>query len=168
MPAASVLDLLGTLDRHGVDAVVGGGWGVDALLHEQTREHQDLDLWLPANQLDRLIVGLAGRGIDRVLPYGGDRPWNFVLHDGASLRIDLHMFEAQPDGSIHYGSVQDGVGFPAEALAGDGRIAGVAVRCEAPQWSLRWHIGYPVRAADRHDVPLLCARFGLDLPAEFR
>jgi lincosamide nucleotidyltransferase A/C/D/E len=48
--------------------------------------------------------------------------------------------------------------FPAEALAGHGLIAGTAVR---------WHTGYPPRAVDRHDVPLLCDRFGMDLPDNF-
>lgn len=33
-----------TLDTHGVPFWVDGGWGVDALLGEQTRSHRDLDL----------------------------------------------------------------------------------------------------------------------------
>lgn len=49
MTAASADGLLGVLGDHGVDACVGGGWAVDALLREQTREHSDLDLWLPTS-----------------------------------------------------------------------------------------------------------------------
>ena len=97
----------------------------------------------------------------------GDRPWNFVLHDGAAIRTDLHLYEVRPDGQIHYGSAIDGVTFPAEALSGEGLIAGVPVRCEAPEWSVRWHTGYPARDVDRHDVPRLCARFGIPLPPGF-
>jgi lincosamide nucleotidyltransferase A/C/D/E len=59
------------------------------------------------------------------------------------------------------------VTFPAEALSGSGRVAGRAVRCEDPEWAVRWHTGYPPRAADRHDVPLLCARYGIPLPEPF-
>ncbi|MEV8510686.1 hypothetical protein [Dactylosporangium sp. NPDC051484] len=83
------------------------------------------------------------------------------------MRVDLHMYEPLPDGSLHFGSVVDGVVFPAEALAGHGLIAGRAVRCEAAEWSVRWHTGYPPRDSDRHDVPLLCERFGIELPEAF-
>jgi lincosamide nucleotidyltransferase A/C/D/E len=58
--------------------------------------------------------------------------------------------------------------FPAAALAGRGRIGDTELRCETPEWSLRWHTGYPPRAEDHHDVPLLCQRFGLELPEIYR
>ncbi len=160
--------LLGVLNGQGVDACVGGGWCVDALVERQTREHSDLDLWLPAADLEPLFVGFAERGLDRIFPWPGDRPWNFVLHDGARLRVDLHLYEPLPEGKLHYGSAIGGVVFPAEALTGRGVIAGTTVRCEAPAWAVRWHTGYPPRAVDRHDVRLLCERFGVDLPETLR
>ena len=55
----------------------------------------------------------------------------------------------------------------AEALAGRGTITGTPVRCEAPEWALRWHTGYPPRPVDRHDVTRLCERFGLPLPDDW-
>jgi lincosamide nucleotidyltransferase A/C/D/E len=167
MAAEQVTTLLDALDTHQVDICVSGGWAVDALLGEQTREHSDLDLWAPAAHLEWLLRALGARGVDRVLPWPGDRPWNFVLHDGYGIRVDLHLYERTPDGRLHYGSAVDGLTFPAEALGGRGVIAGREVRCEAPEWAVRWHTGYPPRAADRHDVPLLCARYGIPLPDEF-
>lgn len=167
MPAATALSLLGDLQAHGVDVCVGGGWGVDALLGRQTRQHSDLDVWLPASHVEGLFVAFAGRGLDRIFPVPGDRPWNFVLHDGDSLRVDLHLYEALDDGRLHFGPVADGTRFPAEALAGRGVIAGTEVACEAPEWAIRWHTGYPTRDKDRHDVALLCERFGVDLPDGF-
>ena len=68
---------------------------------------------------------------------------------------------------IHYGSVLDPCPFPVEALAGRGTIAPTDVRCESPEWAVRWRTGYPPRPNDLHDVPLLCARFGIPLPAGF-
>lgn len=168
MSAEDAIDLLGRLRDHQVDVCVGGGWSVDALLGEQTRQHSDVDLWLPAVHLERLFVALAEPGVDRIYPWPGDRPWNFVLHDGGRRRVDLHLYEPLPDGSLHYGSVLDGVVFPAEALDGEGWIAGTAVRCEAAEWAVRWHTGYPPRAVDHHDVALLCNRFGIDVPERFR
>lgn len=49
----------------------------------------------------------------------------------------------------------------------DSAIAGTGVGCESPEWAVRWRTGYPPRPNDLHDVPLLCARFGIPLPAGF-
>jgi lincosamide nucleotidyltransferase A/C/D/E len=167
MTAEDVTALLRGLAEHRVDACVGGGWAVDALLGTQTREHADLDLWLPAADLEALFAAFAERGVDRVFPWPGDRPWNFVLHDGRRRRVDLHLYEPRSDGAVHYGSAVDPYTFPADALAGRGVIGGTPVRCESPEWAVRWRTGYPPRPADRHDVPLLCARFGIPLPPGF-
>ena len=109
----------------------------------EVREHSDLDLWLAAADLEPLFVAFAGCGVDRVLPWPGDRPWNFVLHDGARRRVDLHLYESLSFESWHYGNVISGEVFPAAALQGRGVIAGRPVRCDAPEWALRWHSGYP-------------------------
>jgi lincosamide nucleotidyltransferase A/C/D/E len=53
MAAENAVALLRLLDDHDVQVCVGGGWGVDALLGEQTRRHADLDVWVPAIHLDR-------------------------------------------------------------------------------------------------------------------
>lgn len=107
-------------------------------------------------------------GVDRLFPWGGDRPWNFVLHDGSTRRVDLHLYEPLGDGSVHYGSAISGNAFPASALEGRGMIVGYAVRCETAEWSLRWHSGYKPRAVDHHDVALLCTAFALSVPAIYR
>ncbi len=166
MEADSVIDLLDELAARDVDPCVGGGWGVDALLGEQTRPHSDLDLWIPAASFEHAIVAFVHAGVDRLYPWGDDRPWNFVLHDGASRRVDLHLYEPLADGVFHYGGVEFGETFPIEALSGCGLIGGRTVRCESAAWSLRWHTGYTARVEDRHDMALLCTRFDFDLPAE--
>jgi lincosamide nucleotidyltransferase A/C/D/E len=168
MPAKAAADLLDHLTVAGADPCVGGGWAVDALLGEQTRKHSDLDLWVTNTDFEPTLRALVGSGVDRVLPVPGDRPWNFVVHDGGHRRVDLHVYEPLPPKSCHYGPVTAGEVFPASALCGRGVIAGQAVRCEAAERAVRWHSGYPLRAVDRHDVPLLCARFGLVLPAPYR
>lgn len=164
MPAATALHIVQSLTSAGVEVVVAGGWAVDALLGEQTRPHGDLDVWAPAAQFDRLIRVAVELDIDRIHPWAEDRPWNFVLHDGGTLRVDLHLHESLADGDLHYGSVVDPFVFPAEALTGEGEIAGTPVVCEAPAWVRRFHTGYEVRPVDRHDMRLLCERFGFDLP----
>ncbi|MBA2471257.1 MAG: hypothetical protein H0V41_03070 [Pseudonocardiales bacterium] len=58
MSAQAVLELLDVIIETGADPWVDGGWGVDALLEEQTRSHSDLDL----TAKDRSdVVALVGR-----------------------------------------------------------------------------------------------------------
>lgn len=168
MPVESATLILTALAEAGVDACVGGGWGVDALLQQQTRPHSDLDLWLAAADAEPLFRATAALGIDRVFPWPGDRPWNFVLHDGGTLRIDLHFYTPIGDGRLHYGPIDGDETFPVAALGGSGRIGALPVRCEDPEWSVRWHQGYPQRPVDAGDVQRLCARFGLAVPDTYR
>lgn len=168
MSADSATRLLETLSALGVDACVGGGWAVDALVGRQTREHSDLDLWVAAPEAEPLFLALGQVSIDRIFPWPGDRPWNFVIHDGQRLRVDLHFYERVDDDIVHYGAHDSDEFFPLAALTGQGTIGTARVRCEQPEWSLRWHSGYPLRAVDHHDVPLLCEHFGLELPTAFR
>jgi hypothetical protein len=44
MVETDVVEILGWLSAASVDVWLDGGWGVDALVGEQTREHNDLDL----------------------------------------------------------------------------------------------------------------------------
>jgi lincosamide nucleotidyltransferase A/C/D/E len=168
MDEASAVEILDAFVAGGVEPCVGGGWAIDALLGEQTRAHADLDVWLPATSFDRAVEVFVRVGIDRLYPWGDDRPWNLVVHDGARRRVDLHLYEILANGELHYGGVETGETFPAAALQGSGALGGRPVRCEAPEWALRWHTGYPPRREDLHDIPRLCARFGLDCPAELR
>ena len=164
MTADRAVRLLDALDAEDARVLVGGGWAVDALLGRQTREHGDLDLWVPAERMERLVRALAPLGVDRVQYWGDNRPWNFPLHDGAGTRVDLHLVETLADGATHYGGVRAGTVLPPDALGGSGSIGGRRVRCDAPAWSLRCHRGYPPRDVDRHDIAVLCAHFGLPLP----
>jgi len=44
MTAIDVIEIAQLLDQNRIDVWIDGGWGVDALLGEQTRTHGDLDI----------------------------------------------------------------------------------------------------------------------------
>jgi hypothetical protein len=46
--------------------------------------------------------------------------------------------------------------------------SGGLVRCERPEFALQNHTGYVLRDTDRHDVAVLCERFGLQSPENYR
>lgn len=167
MPAEQAVSLVGAVAGHGVSVCIGGGWAVDALVGRQTREHGDLDLWVDAGDMEGLFRAFAEEGIDRVHPWPGDRPWNFVLHDGRTRRVDLHFYEHLDASRLSFGSITEPFYFTAQDLSGAGAIAGEPVRCESPEFALRCHTGYEPRTVDRQDVAALCRQFRLPVPAEY-
>ena len=52
------------LEKAGVPASIGGGWGIDALVGRQTRPHSDIDLCVPAEQSDAAAGALAAPGFE--------------------------------------------------------------------------------------------------------
>ena len=168
MPPETACTLIAALQGRGVAVCVGGGWAVDALVGRQTRQHADLDVWVDAGDFEGLVAALVDQGVDRLHPWPGDRPWNFVLHDGHSRRVDLHLYDSLADGRLHYGSVKAPFMFSGNDLSGEGEIAGMSVRCERPEFALQNHTGYELRDIDRHDVAVLCEHFGLQPPENNR
>src|SRR3954452_1360623 len=61
MPPEAARTLIIGLREYGVEASVGGGWAVDALLGRQTRPHADLDVWAPAHDFEGLLSALAAQ-----------------------------------------------------------------------------------------------------------
>jgi len=162
MTLPDVLAFLDLTDELGVVAWLDGGWGVDALLGEQTRRHEDLDLFVRAGDAATLVQHLELRGFAPV-PRDDTTPWNFVYGDAHGREIDLHLFERVGD-TITY--AVDEV-YPASLLDGYGMVGGRTVRCIAPDWEVRFHTGYPVDEQDWQDVSALCARFGIPVPQDY-
>jgi lincosamide nucleotidyltransferase A/C/D/E len=163
--AAQVLTYLDRLAEAGVAAWVDGGWGVDALLGEQTRPHEDLDLVVALADAAKVERAFAPLGFHMALD---ERPVRFVLCDEAGHRLDCHTVtfvengdgvQVQPDGSdFHY---------PAEGFAARGRIGGRAVACLSVTTQVLCHLGYEPDAQDRHDMRLLHERLGVSLPSPY-
>jgi len=166
MAAADVIDALERLEWVGVEVWLDGGWGVDALLGEETREHEDLDLVIALDDGSRAEETLSALGFS---PTEDERPTRFVLGHGDGRRIDFHtvVFDAEGGGVQR---LQDGRSYryPPEGFAGEGLIGGRAVRCLTPEVQLECHLGYAPEETDRHDMRLLAERFGLRLPRAYR
>lgn len=75
MPAAVAAALYTRLEAAGVELWVDGGWAVDALLGEQTRDHDDLDVVVAARH-EPLLRETLGRLGFREVPRHDTRPWN--------------------------------------------------------------------------------------------
>lgn len=156
MPAEVVPEVMEALERSGVRAWVAGGWGVDALLGEQTRPHLDLDLVFDSDQDGerQAIAALHALGF-RVM---GREPvrthwWSerIALSDDRGHVVDLHPVNG-PDFSAAL-QVHSDTPFVT------GKVAGRSVNCLSSSVQLRLHEGYDdATEADHADVALLRGR----------
>jgi lincosamide nucleotidyltransferase A/C/D/E len=161
LDTTDVIELLDFLEQSGIEVYVDGGWAVDALIGEQTRSHDDLDVAVPHGQVPLLRHLMATRGFDE-RAVADSWECNFVLADAGDRRLDVHSYTLDAAGKN-----VGGVPYAAEHLTGTGIIAGRSVRCIHPAWLVKFHTGYEIDERDRHDVRLLCERFGLPLPDEY-
>jgi lincosamide nucleotidyltransferase A/C/D/E len=146
---------------------IDGGWGVDALLGRQTREHSDVDIVIEKRHLPAIRSVLYANGFKDV-QLATTKPWNFVLEDDEGCKVDVHVIVLDPDGNGIYGPPENGLFYPAYALSGVGSIAGFPVRCMSPEYQLANHTGYALRESDYHDVFALAEAFGLKIPDEYK
>lgn len=167
MTEAEVTEVLACLHRAGVDVWIDGGWGVDALLHVQTRDHGDLDLAISRDDLEAARLALEALGYDHYPANEPGLPARFVLRDERGRQVDLHPLQFDPRGDGWQQLSETGKAwghYPAADLGANGRIGGREVSCLSPGLQLRFHMGYEWSERDEHDVRLLAERFGLPLP----
>lgn len=137
MTSAALVELLQLFDSAGIEVWLEGGWGVDALLGDQTRPHKDVDIILRVSDLPKLEELLGSRGF--TVQEGGT-PSNFVLADGAGREVDVHAvdFDRHGNGVYRMANGQDW-NFPAAGFTGRGVVNGLSVRCLTPEIQVLCH-----------------------------
>jgi lincosamide nucleotidyltransferase A/C/D/E len=163
MTAQAVLAFLDLMEASSIDVCLDGGWGIDALLGEQTREHRDLDLIIRVEELPRLVAVTRASGYAR---QPGGTETNFVLKAISGHEVDVHAIAFDERGFGVF-ALPDGRKwpFPPSAFLGRGRVQGKDVRCLSPEAQVQCHAqGYPPDETDLQDMKLLQDRFGVVLP----
>lgn len=161
MTADDVFWMVKLLEQNQIEVTLDGGWGVDALLGEQTRKHSDLDIVIAYADSPRLKTVLETHGFKDV-PRPDTRPINYVLGDEFGHLVDIHTYTLDRENHPEHG-----LDYPLESLNGKGTILGYPVRCIDVKNMVEFHSGYDLDENDYHDVKVLCQRFGIDLPAVF-
>jgi lincosamide nucleotidyltransferase A/C/D/E len=162
MDAPSLLKIVDRLEEHGIEVWLDGGWGVDALLGRETREHDDLDLVAELRYADRIIELLHGLGYELV---AGGAPKSFVMVSRVGKQVDVHpvTFDADGGGVYLMDEGREWV-YPAEGFSGRGSVEGRPVRCLSPAVQVLVHAGYELSEKDYRELYLLRERFGVELP----
>jgi len=166
MIAADVIKIYTDLENLGITIWIDGGWGVDALLGEQTRPHKDLDIAIQQRDVPQLRALLEVRSYKETKLQDA-QPWNSVLGDEGGREIDVHVIVLDSHGDGVYGPVENGQVYPSASLTGSGAIQGRTVKCISAEWSVKFHSGYQLKEKDFVDVSALCKKYGLDLPEEY-
>ena len=166
MMAQDVLTIVDALREAGIAAWIDGGWGVDALIGEQTRAHDDLDCIIALADAPAVQAALAPLGF---VMTEDELPTRFVVRDGADRRVDFHpvIFDDEGGGVQ---KLQDSASwrYPPGSFLATGRIAGQPVPCLTVEVQVLAHIGYEPDERDFHDMRLLARRFELELPEPYR
>lgn len=128
MDAERVVETLDALKKAGVAVCCMGGWGVDALIGEQSRVHHDLDLIIERKNWSAARGALAALGYQAWYEQSsdgllGDR---VVVRDRALRVVDLHPVDLDA----------------AEVEIVTGTIASRPVRCLSAGAQLRAHQGF--------------------------
>jgi lincosamide nucleotidyltransferase A/C/D/E len=161
MKAADVINIINLLVSNNIEVYVDGGWCVDALVGEQTREHLDLDIAMPRQFDQTLRAILREKGFEELnLPYSWE--CNYVLKNREGLLLDVHTYQLD-----ELGNNLSGVAYESVHLTGAGVINDCAVKCISPDWTMKFHTGYELDENDYHDVVVLSRKFGLPIPDEY-
>ncbi len=153
---------------------ISGGWGIDALLGEQTRSHKDLDVIMLLDDVTRLCQLLAGEGYrlkmlwseNQMAVDGGGNSVEtaFVLGEPGGRELDVHAMTLDEAGRGIPAWREESLTFSAEDLSGQGVIGGGAVRCLSAASQVTCHTGYTLPEAHKADLLRLRERFGVALP----
>jgi lincosamide nucleotidyltransferase A/C/D/E len=157
LDAGTLLRVLDALRAADVPVWLAGGWGIDALLGEQTRAHRDADLLHDSTAEPRALNALAELGFRAGLDA---RPVRFVLTADTGLELDLHPLHFGADGSAWQAADDAGgrFAYPADCFV-TGTVDGRAVPCVSVAQQIYFHQGYSLSERDIADMAALRARF---------
>ena len=148
---------------NGIDIWLDGGWGVDALLGTQKRVHNDIDLFVEKINSKKFIDIIKEKGFSEI-----EEAYTTASHtvwkDTKGRIIDLHIFEFNEQGNL----VFEGETYSGDVFSGIGKISNKVVKCISAENQVLFHLGYEHDENDVHDVRLLCERFNIPIPNEYK
>lgn len=152
MRLADVLTVVDALDDAGVETWLEGGWGIDALVGQQTRDHRDVDVDVDvAHEATALeVLGRLGYAVQTDW-----RPTRVELVAKGRGWVDLHPLIFSADGDARQAAL-DGTfwHFPRRYFV-RGRLDRREVGCYSIEAQRTFHAGYELRPQDRLDLAVL-------------
>jgi lincosamide nucleotidyltransferase A/C/D/E len=167
MTSHDVIRVVDGLHLSGIQVVVAGGWGIDALVGQQTRAHRNLDIVVEHDQSKAALEALLTLGYDHIT---SSAPQRFTARTVDGRTVDI---ETVPSNPRRPSEPARGYYHPADGFDGRGFIVGRPVRClSAIAQVLRRPSpppGSPIDVLERHrhDLRLLGDRCNVAVPVPF-
>lgn len=173
MTAEKLIAIYSDLESLGVRPILDGGWGVDALLRVETREHKDVDLIIIEKDLRKVKDHLLSQGYKDCTE---DGVWWHFFMESSDATVDFIVVQPEKSGGAYLGPRKNEMFFPQEAFTGMGYINGKEVRCLPAKYrvrSLTRDFGvvvkndYQISVQDCQDMIALCKKFDIDIPFDY-
>lgn len=172
--AEDAIQIYRRLTGSGIPVLLCGGWGVDALLGEQTRPHKDLDMLILLDDARRLREILSREGYTLKMLWSENR-WardaegvttatGFVLGDAGGREIDVHALRLDEAGNgIPAWNYEGDFYIPKQDFACAGVIAGYPVHCFSYRLQKMGHEGYSMPEYQVKDMERLHRKYGAEI-----
>lgn len=161
MTSKEVVDIYNKLEKLRIKIWIDGGWSVDALLGEQTREHLDLDIAINQKDVASFLEFLKNENYKEMRR---DSEHNLVFRDNSGREIDMHAFITDAEENV-----VGGIMYPTQSLTGSGILDGHNVRCISPEYMVQflapWLSKHPHKYLQA--ISALCDKFGIAYPKEY-
>jgi lincosamide nucleotidyltransferase A/C/D/E len=170
--AEDAVEILDLLSINKIPIWLTGGWGIDALLGNETRTHNDLDVILKLDDVAKMCSVMSGQGFGLKEYWsenlfvqnteGNEVSTAFALKDSRGREFDAHALyiDRQGNGIPAWEEAKDFI-FKAEDFKGVGTIIGRVVRCITSECQVYCHTGYELPEYQKKDLDLLRGKFGL-------
>lgn len=162
-----VIKLYSELESLWISIWIDGGWWIDALLWQQTRDHEDLDIVIEESHLSSFLEYTSESGY-RDHPRDDTCDWNFVLENREGLLIDVHVVVFDIEGNGIYWPKERWIFYPASAFTWIWIIDGITLKCISAENQIESHSWYALREKDYQDIRLLCEHFKIQLPLDYK
>lgn len=174
--ARDVVSVYQRFQGEGIQFWLTGGWGIDALLQEQTRSHKDLDVIVLVDDVARMreLLSRDGYRLKELWPenrwtvdaHGSKVPTAFVVIDPKGREIDADAMRLDERGNGLPAWEAGGLVFDRADLSAEGAIGGLTVQCLSPEAQMSRHTGYDLPDQHVRDLELLRERFGVGFVSE--
>lgn len=149
---SDLFKVLTIMDGTGIRYWLDGGWGVDVIVGEMTRNHRDVDIDFDSQYTEDLLRVLIENGYKVTTDC---RPVRIELYNPDLSYIDIHPFILADDGSAKQADPDGGYfefpsGFFTETV-----FQGRKIPCISVKGQKIFHTGYELREVDKHDITLI-------------
>lgn len=131
---------------------IDGGWGIDLLAGEQTREHRDIDINFDAQYTEELLNVLLEYGYEITTDW---KPVRIELYSEMYGYLDIHPFVLNNDGTSKQADLEGGWYEFEKDYFGQAIFEGKTIPCISIKGQKVFHSGYELRDKDKHDLLIL-------------